>query len=91
MGMYLSENHQDCRICPENSEGEVLGLTECPCLKGYARDHERISDMPCKYSGSNIGFTWDVWTTKLRIVPKVETCLQDCGSPFFIRVATRAQ
>ena len=35
--MYFSVAFQECRVCPENSEGTMAGLSECPCVEGYYR------------------------------------------------------
>ena len=46
VGMYLSVIRNECHFCPENSESEVPGLTECPCLDGYHRAPGEV-DLAC--------------------------------------------
>ena len=48
--MYFSIAFQECRVCPENSEGTMAGLSACPCVEGYYRA-SREEDLPC--SGKN--------------------------------------
>ena len=45
-GMYASAVLEECVVCPNNSNGTVPGLAECPCDEGYYRTPQEI-DMPC--------------------------------------------
>ena len=60
--MYFSVAFQECRVCPENSEGTMAGLSECPCVEGYYRLSGE-EDFPCTRelcitSGSHVGSSW---------------------------------
>ena len=45
-GQYYSVLNEECRDCPENSEGMESGLIECPCVEGYYRASGE-EDLPC--------------------------------------------
>ena len=45
-GQYYSVLNEECRDCPENSEGIESGLIECPCVEGYYRASGE-EDLPC--------------------------------------------
>ena len=45
-GLYYSVLNEECRDCPENSEGMESGLAECPCVEGYFRASGE-EDLPC--------------------------------------------
>ena len=45
-GQYYSVLNEECRNCPENSEGMESGLSECPCVERYYRASGE-EDLPC--------------------------------------------
>ena len=45
-GQYYSVLNEECRDCPENSEGMEFGLSVCPCVEGYYRASGE-EDLPC--------------------------------------------
>ena len=73
-GQYYSVLNEECRDCPENSEGMESGLIECPCEEGYYRASGE-EDLPCtrelhalsatlSKSGCGIVRAWH-WTGRL--------------------------